>query len=136
MGWPTGVRQEPLRASGVEQGVPIRPDDLSRRSGAGTRPGRRSQITGLREFNLSNRIGCLITDATCIPLAVSLTGGNRDDVTQLIALLQAVPPVRGKRGQPRRRPDAPNQHGSQHRTVKSPRTTRPERHSFRPPLSP
>ncbi|MFH8425957.1 IS5 family transposase [Streptomyces sp. NPDC018038] len=47
----------------------------------------------------------LITDATGIPLAVTLTGGNRNDVTQLIPLLQAVPPVRGKRGRPRRRPD-------------------------------
>ncbi|MFE7673920.1 IS5 family transposase [Streptomyces albidoflavus] len=47
----------------------------------------------------------LITDATGIPLAATLTGGNRNDVTQLIPLLEAVPPVRGKRGRPRRRPD-------------------------------
>ncbi|WP_425582560.1 IS5 family transposase [Streptosporangium longisporum] len=47
----------------------------------------------------------LITDATGIPLAVILTGGNRNDVTQLIPLLRAIPPVRGKRGRPRRRPD-------------------------------
>ncbi|MFJ6251806.1 MULTISPECIES: IS5 family transposase [unclassified Streptomyces] len=47
----------------------------------------------------------LITDATGIPLAATLTGGNRNDVTQFISLLQAVPPVRGKRGRPRRRPD-------------------------------
>lgn len=47
----------------------------------------------------------LITDATGIPLTATLTGGNRNDVTQLIPLLQAVPPVRGKRGRPRRRPD-------------------------------
>ncbi|MFF0557982.1 IS5 family transposase, partial [Streptomyces sp. NPDC004266] len=47
----------------------------------------------------------LITDATGIPLATTLTGGNRNDVTQLIPLLQAVPPVRGKRARPRRRPD-------------------------------
>ncbi|MFD9218412.1 IS5 family transposase [Streptomyces sp. NPDC059544] len=47
----------------------------------------------------------LITDATGIPLAATLTGGNRNDVTQLIPLLQAVPHVRGKRGRPRRRPD-------------------------------
>lgn len=47
----------------------------------------------------------LITDATGIPLAATLTGGNRNDVTQLIPLLQAMPPVRGKRGRPRRRPD-------------------------------
>ncbi|MEU9201256.1 IS5 family transposase [Streptomyces sp. NPDC048332] len=47
----------------------------------------------------------LITDATGTPLAATLTGGNRNDVTQLIPLLQAVPSVRGKRGRPRRRPD-------------------------------
>jgi transposase len=35
---------------------------------------------------------------------VAWTGGNRNDVTQLIPLLQAVPPVRGKVGRPRRRP--------------------------------
>ncbi len=40
-----------------------------------------------------------------IPLAVSLTGGNRNDVTQLLPLIEAVPPVRGRRGRPRRRPD-------------------------------
>ncbi|CAM5592162.1 hypothetical protein Sgou_42870 [Streptomyces gougerotii] len=40
-----------------------------------------------------------------MPLAVTLTDGNRNDVTQLIPLLQSVPPVRGKRGRPRRRPD-------------------------------
>jgi hypothetical protein len=36
---------------------------------------------------------------------VALTGGNRHDVTQLLPLLEAVPPVRGRRGRPRRRPD-------------------------------
>jgi hypothetical protein len=36
---------------------------------------------------------------------VSLTGGNRHDVTQLMPLIQAVPPVRGRRGRPRQRPD-------------------------------
>jgi transposase len=35
----------------------------------------------------------------------SLTGGNRHDVTQLMPLIQAIPPVRGKRGRPRSRPD-------------------------------
>ena len=38
------------------------------------------------------------------PLALSLTGGNRHDITQLLPLVDAVPPVRGKRGRPRRRP--------------------------------
>jgi transposase len=38
------------------------------------------------------------------PLAASLTGGNRNDITQMIPLVDAVPPVRGRRGRPRRRP--------------------------------
>ncbi|MFJ3311054.1 IS5 family transposase [Streptomyces sp. NPDC086549] len=48
----------------------------------------------------------LITEAHGIPLAASLTGGNRNDVTQLIPLIEAIPPVRGRRGRPRRRPEA------------------------------
>jgi transposase len=47
----------------------------------------------------------LIVEAHGIPLAATLTGGNRNDVTQLIPLIQAVPPIKGKRGRPRRRPD-------------------------------
>ena len=48
----------------------------------------------------------MISEAHGIPLAVSLTGGNRNDITQLMPLLQAIPPVRGRRGRPRQRPDA------------------------------
>lgn len=47
----------------------------------------------------------MITEAHGIPLAVSLTGGNRHDVTQLMPLIEAIPHVRGKRGRPRHRPD-------------------------------
>ncbi|UGT60374.1 IS5 family transposase [Nocardia asteroides] len=46
----------------------------------------------------------LITDATGIPLAVLLTGGNRHDVTQLLPLIEAIPPIRGMLGRPLRRP--------------------------------
>ncbi len=48
----------------------------------------------------------MITEGHGIPLAVALTGGQRNDVTQLMPLLAAIPPVRGRRGRPRRRPDA------------------------------
>ena len=48
----------------------------------------------------------MITDGAGIPLAVRLTGGNRHDSTQLMPMISAVPAVRGKRGRPRRRPDA------------------------------
>src|SRR5438128_12357421 len=47
----------------------------------------------------------LLVDATGLPLAWTLTGGNRNDVTQLIPLLERVPPVRGRVGRPRRRPE-------------------------------
>jgi transposase len=46
----------------------------------------------------------VIVEAHGIPLAATLTGGNRNDVTQLIPLIQAVPPIHGKRGRPLRRP--------------------------------
>lgn len=46
----------------------------------------------------------VITDGNGIPLAVTVTGANRNDITQLIPLVDAIPPVRGKRGRPRRRP--------------------------------
>jgi len=38
-------------------------------------------------------------------LAWTVTGGNRNDVTQMIPLVDRVPPVRGRVGRPRRRPD-------------------------------
>jgi transposase len=49
----------------------------------------------------------LLVDATGVPLAVALTGGHRNDVTQLLPLLDALHarPVAGKRGRPRRKPD-------------------------------
>ena len=46
----------------------------------------------------------VLTEANGIPLSAILTGANRHDVTQLLPLAEAVPPVRGQRGRPRRRP--------------------------------
>ena len=37
-------------------------------------------------------------------MRAGLTGGNRNDITEMIPLVDAIPPVRGKRGRPRRRP--------------------------------
>jgi transposase len=45
----------------------------------------------------------LLTDSSGIPLAISLTGGQRNDVTQLLPLIDGVGPVRGKVGRPRQR---------------------------------
>ncbi|MEV6035801.1 IS5 family transposase [Nonomuraea sp. NPDC052116] len=43
----------------------------------------------------------VIADGNGIPLALSLTGGNRNDVTQVMPLLRSIPPVRSR---PRQRP--------------------------------
>ena len=50
----------------------------------------------------------MLVDATGVPLAVAVSGGNRHDVNQLIPLLDdlAARPVAGKVGRPRRKPDA------------------------------
>lgn len=53
------------------------------------------------------KLGCkhhIVTDGQGIPLAFTVTGANRHDVTQLVALIDAIPPVRGKAGRPKRRP--------------------------------
>ncbi|MDA4889920.1 IS5 family transposase [Streptomyces sp. MS2A] len=46
----------------------------------------------------------VLVDRRGTPLVVSLTGGNRHDVTQLLPLLDAVPRIRGMRGRPRSKP--------------------------------
>lgn len=46
----------------------------------------------------------VLTDAAGIPLAADVTAANVHDVKQLLPLVKQVPPVRGKAGRPRRRP--------------------------------
>jgi transposase len=47
----------------------------------------------------------LITDRRGIPLGFLLTGANVHDSTPFEALIDVVPPIPGKRGRPRRRPN-------------------------------
>jgi transposase len=47
----------------------------------------------------------LITDANGVPLAAILTQANRNDITQLLPLVDGIPPIGGKMGHPRHRPD-------------------------------
>jgi transposase len=47
----------------------------------------------------------LIVDCHGVPLAATLTGGHRNDVTQLLPLVDGIGAIAGKRGRPRRRPD-------------------------------
>jgi len=48
----------------------------------------------------------LVTDANGIPLSVTLTGANRHDVTQLLPLVDSIPPIAGKVGRPLQHPDS------------------------------
>jgi len=48
----------------------------------------------------------VITDADGIPPASSVTAANVNDVTEFAPLFNKIPPVAGKVGHPRRRPDA------------------------------
>lgn len=47
----------------------------------------------------------LICDGHGVPLAVQLTGANRNDSHQALALVDAIPILQGERGRPRHRPD-------------------------------
>ncbi len=47
----------------------------------------------------------ILTEAQGLPLNVILTEANRNDITQLLPLVEGIPPIRGKRGRPRRKPD-------------------------------
>lgn len=48
----------------------------------------------------------VITDARGAPLVAATTAANVPDVNPMIPLVDAIPPVRGKPGRPRRRPDS------------------------------
>ncbi|CAN0622685.1 protein of unknown function [Burkholderia multivorans] len=45
-----------------------------------------------------------MTEARGIPLVLILTAANRNDVTRLLPLIEAIPPIRGKRGCPVSKP--------------------------------
>jgi transposase len=47
----------------------------------------------------------LVTDAQGVPLAVTSTGSNVPDVKEVLHVVDAVPPVHGKVGHPRKRPE-------------------------------
>lgn len=48
----------------------------------------------------------LICDGRGTPLHVVTTAANVNDITQTLALVDGIPPVAGRQGHPRRRPDA------------------------------
>jgi transposase len=47
----------------------------------------------------------LICDGQGVPLAIQLTGANRNDSQQALTLVDAIPLLQGERGRPRHRPD-------------------------------
>ena len=71
----------------------------------------------------------VLTDANGLPMAATLTGANRHDVTQLLPLVDAVPPVTGKPGRPRQRFEAVQgdraYHSQEHRQALRERGSQP-----------
>src|SRR3954463_13217142 len=47
----------------------------------------------------------VVVEGQGIPLAVKVTAANRQDCTVFVSLLEAMPPIKGPWGRPRRRPD-------------------------------
>jgi transposase len=88
----SGSRQDRFLASGGRQLL-----CESRVGGAKTGP----NPTDRRKKGTKHHI---ITEAQGIPLAVRVTEANRHDVTQLLALVEAIPPIRGKMDRPLRKP--------------------------------
>ena len=101
-----GLEEAPPPVAGqVARGRPTRLVSGNRRLGLHSR-GRRGGKTGPspvdRRKNGSKHH--VLTDGRGTPLAASVTAANRHDVMELLPLVDAVPPVRGKTGRPRRRP--------------------------------
>jgi transposase len=46
----------------------------------------------------------LLVEAQGVPLAWACSGAHRHDLTQLLGLVDAIPPLQGKKGRPRKRP--------------------------------
>jgi len=88
-----GKRQDRLFPCGGRFGF-----SASRFWGAKTGP----NATDRRKLGSKHHV---ITDANGIPFAVKVTGANRHDVTQLLPLVESIPPIAGKVGRPRKRPD-------------------------------
>jgi transposase len=47
----------------------------------------------------------LVCDGQGVPLAIQLTGANRNDSQEALRLVDAIPRLQGRRGRPRHRPD-------------------------------
>ena len=89
--------------------APSGPDRLEpRRAGQCVRAGEKGgEGTGANPTD-RGKAGCkrhVLVDRNGTPLSLVLSPANRHDSQMLVPALDAVPPVRGKPGRPRRRPD-------------------------------
>ncbi len=104
-----GRRVEAPPARAAEQAAGCGPDRLdARRGGRLHCPGEKGGAATGPNPTDRGKPGTkrhLVVDRAGIPLAEFITAANVNEVTLLAELLDAVPPVRGKAGRPRRRPD-------------------------------
>lgn len=101
LGHDASVASEPSAGEGQDR---FFPRDCGLVIGAGCFWGAKTgpNATDRRKLGSKHHI---ITDAGGVPLAVKLTGANRHDVTQLVPLVESIPPIAGKAGRPRKRPE-------------------------------
>jgi len=94
----------PAGAPARRRQVELAPGRAGQRLGAGERGG---SATGPNPTD-RGKPGTkrhIVVDGEGTPLGLSISGANRNDAKMLAPTLDAVPPVRGRRGRPRRRPD-------------------------------
>src|SRR4029078_9673768 len=90
-------RLEPTARSAARAAQRCRPDRLvasgSRQLQYSSRAGRTKTGPNPTDRGKAGSKHHVITDAAGVPLATSLTGANAHDVTQLLPLIEAIPPI-------------------------------------------
>jgi transposase len=80
---------------------PLLPPEPPKPKGGRSRLSNRAALTGIVKAGTKHH---LLVERTGLPLAVLVSAANVNDGQMLQAILDAIPPIRGRRGRPRKRP--------------------------------
>jgi transposase len=90
----------------LETPAPGSPEQTPGHLGAGNAPWEKTGPSPVDRRKYGTKHHLLVDGQGRVPLAFSITEANRNDITQLMNLVDAVPAIAGKRGHPRRRPES------------------------------